>query len=95
MNYKNILVIIEAFRIGIDDIPDWAMDRVSSNDIILLSPTTGRHSPFEHMNDTYCNIKTHRGRIEVDHGDWIILKDGKLDFCEASLFFKTYTLNNI
>lgn len=33
--YRKKSVIIDAFRIGIDYIPDWFMNKVSTNEIIL------------------------------------------------------------
>lgn len=89
--YKNKPIVIEAFRIGIDDIPDWAMDKVSNNEITLLSPTSGRHSPFEHMNDTYCVIRTIKGVITGNHGDYIIQDvNDKVYPCTPDKFEKTY-----
>ena len=67
-------VMIEAFRIGIDYIPDWFMDRVSNNTIILHGTSSG----FEHHNDTNCDIQTLEGIMHADYGDYIIkgVKDG-------------------
>lgn len=91
VKYKNKPLIIEAFRIGIDFIPDWAMDKISNNEIILLSPTSGRHSPFEHMNDTYCVIRTIEGIMTGLHGDYIVQNiDGEIYPCKPDIFEKTY-----
>ena len=54
MKYRKKPVVIEAFRLGIDYIPDWFMDKVASNDIILH----GKSSGFEHCDDTNADIKT-------------------------------------
>ena len=40
MKYRKIPIEIEAFRLGIDFIPDWFMDKVSSNEIILHGKST-------------------------------------------------------
>lgn len=97
MKYRKKPLIIEAFRIGIDNIPDWAMDKVTSNEITLLSPTAGKHGPFEHMNDTYCTIKTLEGTMTGDYGDYIILEpfptsDRTCYPCKPSIFESTYEL---
>ena len=66
--YRKLPVEIEAFRIGIDYIPDWFMDKVSSNEIILH----GKSSGFEHYDDTNCDIKTLEGIMHANYGDYII-----------------------
>ena len=68
MRYRKKPVIIEAFRIGIDCIPDWFMNKVSTNEIILY----GKSSGFEHYDDTNCDIKTLEGTMHANHGDYII-----------------------
>lgn len=39
--YRKKSVIIDAFRIGIDYIPDWFMNKVSTNEIILHGKSSG------------------------------------------------------
>lgn len=87
---------IKAFRIGVDPIPDWAMDRVSGygeGSIILHSPTNDQHNPFEHMNDTYAEIVCRKSipNIIVSHGDYIILKqNGSLCSMTKTIFEYEY-----
>ena len=66
--YRKLPVEIEAFRMGIDYIPDWFMDKVSANEIILH----GKSSGFEHYDDTHCTIKTLEGNMKGNYGDYII-----------------------
>ena len=68
MKYRKKPVVIEAFRLGIDSIPDWFMDKVASNDIILH----GKSSGFEHCDDTNADIKTPEGVMHANFGDFII-----------------------
>lgn len=35
MKFRKKPVVIEAFQLGIDNMPDWFMDAVASNDVIL------------------------------------------------------------
>lgn len=43
--------IVDAFRIGIDPIPDWFTDKVTSNDAILHGDEQGRVSADINVND--------------------------------------------
>lgn len=87
MKYRKLPVIIEAFRLGIDNIPDWFMDKVSTNEIILY----GKSTAFEHYNDTTCTIKTLEGNMLGEYGDYIIkgIKD-EIYPCKPEIFEKTY-----
>lgn len=90
--YRKKPVVIEAFRIGIDNIPDWAMNKITCNEIILKSPSDElRKSPFEHYNDTYAEIKTLEGTMRADHGDYIIKGINEEAYpCKPDIFEKTY-----
>ena len=66
--YRKLPVEVQAFRIGIDYIPDWFMDKVSANEIILYGKSTG----FENYDDTNCDIKTLEGIMHANYGDYII-----------------------
>ena len=92
MQYRMIPRVVDAFRIGIDDLPNWAMDKITSKDITLKSPTDNEHDSFQHNNDTYCIFKNILGDSEVaNHGDCIILdENGNLDSLEKSLFDMIY-----
>lgn len=93
MKYRKKPVVIEAFRIGIDYIPDWAMDAVTTNKIILHSdvPVTSSYDPFDHSHKTWCEIKTLEGVIRGNHGDYIIQGvKGEIYPCKPDIFVATY-----
>lgn len=81
MKYRKKPVVIEAFRIGLDYIPDWFMDRVSDNSIILRTNAAG----------TGCEINTLEGTMRADPGDWIIKGvEDEIYPCKPDIFAKTY-----
>lgn len=87
MFYRKKPVIIEAFRIGIDNIPDWFMNKVATNEIILHGFSSG----FNHVNDTHCTIKTLEGDMLGNYGDYIIKGvNGEIYPCKPDIFEKTY-----
>ena len=87
MKYRKLPIEIEAFRLGIDYIPDWFMDKVSSNEIMLH----GKSSGFEHYDDTTCIIKTLEGNMLGEYGDYIIKGiQGQIYPCKPQIFEKTY-----
>jgi hypothetical protein len=89
MKYRKLPVEIEAFRIGIDYIPDWFMNKVSSKEIIL----NGKSSGFEHYDDTNCDIKTLEGIMHANYGDYIIKGiNNEVYPCKADIFEKIYEL---
>ena len=79
MKYRKKPVVIEAVRFMIDDtLPDWFMDRVTSNAIITHSDGT-------------CDIKTLEGTMRADYGDYIILGiKGEVYPCKPDIFINTY-----
>ena len=79
MKYRKKPVVIEAVRYMIDDaLPDWFMDRVTSNIIIT------------HKDGT-CHIKTLEGTMKSEYGDYIILGvNGEVYPCKPDIFVKTY-----
>lgn len=83
MKYRKKPVVIEAFRLGIDYIPDWFMDKVSSNDIILH----GTHSGLL----TNADIKTLEGVMHANFGDFVIKGvKGEVYPCKPDIFYATY-----
>ena len=89
MKYRKNPVIIEAFKLG-NPIPDWFMDKVSSNNIIL------HRIPFDEaraMNygQIWCEIKTLKGVMTAYEGDYIIKGiDGEIYPCKIDIFEETY-----
>lgn len=93
MKYRKKPVIIEAFKLGVDYIPDWFMDKVSSNDIILY------HIPFDearanNYGQIWCKIKTLEGVMTAYEGQDYIIKDidGEIYPCKIDIFERTYEL---
>ena len=82
-------IVIEAFKFYVDNIPDWFMDKVSSNDIILRNCDYKRFS----INEAYCEIKTLEGVMRGNGGDYIIKGvEGEIYPCKPDIFEKTYDL---
>lgn len=79
MKYRKKPVVIEAVRYMIDNsLPDWFMDRVSNNTIVI------------HKDGTY-HIKTLEGTMKSEYGDHIILGvNGEVYPCKPDIFEKTY-----
>jgi hypothetical protein len=89
MKYRKKPVEVEAFRLGIDYIPDWFMDKVTTNDIVLH----GKSSGYEHYNDTNADIKTLEGIMHANYGDFIIRGvNGEIYPCKPDIFEKTYEI---
>lgn len=83
MKYRKKPIEIEAFRIGIDCIPDWFMDRVTSNDVILYSTYSGFL--------TCADIHTLEGIMHASYGDFIIKGvKGEIYPCKPDIFYATY-----
>jgi hypothetical protein len=90
--FKKLPVIIEAFKMGIDPIPDWFMDKVTDKKITLKSDKPENHSdPFDHSYKTWCIIETLEGMMVGDYGDMIIKGvNGECYPCKPDIFEKTY-----
>lgn len=87
MKYRKKPVEIEAFRFYVDDLPNWFMDKVSSNDVILINCNYNQYD----MTDAYCEIKTLEGTMIGNGGDYIIKGvQGELYPCKAEIFWQTY-----
>ncbi|MGL5460789.1 MAG: hypothetical protein ACRDBY_14325 [Cetobacterium sp.] len=78
-------VVVEAFEFGVDYMPDWFVNRVSDNTILLMY--MGRLYPQE----GYCVIKTLEGEMIGHIGDYIIKGiRGEIYPCRADIFKKSY-----
>lgn len=66
---------IEAFRFGVDNLPDWFTNEVIKKNIQLVSVKGGCNNPFI-TDKKYCLIKTSEGEIRGDYGDYIIYDTG-------------------
>lgn len=85
--YRKKPIEVEVFRLGIESMPDWFIDKVNTNEIILH----GKSSGFQHYDDTNCDIKTLEGMIHANYGDYIIKGiKGEIYPCKPEIFEKTY-----
>jgi hypothetical protein len=85
-------VVVEAFRMGIDPIPDWFMDEVTKRKIVLRStmPENVHYECREHF-ETSCEIETLEGTMVGNYGDFIIQGvNGEIYPCKPDIFEKTY-----
>ena len=90
-NYRKKPVVIEAFKLGVDCIPDWFMDSVTANVVILHGSSSG----FNHISDTNADIHTLEGWHHANYGDYIIRGvKGELYPCRADIFDMTYEVAN-
>ena len=84
MKFVKKPVEVEAFLLGLDYMPDWFMDRVTANDVILHNtPRLG----------VWCEIRTLEGVMKAYQGVDYIVKgvDGELYPCKRDIFERTYT----
>lgn len=87
MKYRKRPVVIEAFQLGVDYIPDWFMDAVTANEVILH----GKSSGFDHYDDTNADIHTLEGWHHANFGDYIIRGvKGEIYPCKPDIFNMTY-----
>lgn len=88
--YRKKPVIIDAFKLG-DSIPDWFMDKVTTNDIILHR-IPFHESRANNYGQIWCEIKTLEGVMEAYEGKDYIIRgvDGEIHPCKIDIFEKTY-----
>lgn len=90
MKFRKKPIIIEAFRMGVDPIPDWFMDEVTNCNITLLSDREVS-GPFDHDHKTMADITTPEGVMRAEHGDYVIKGvKGEIYPCKADIFEITY-----
>ena len=86
-SYRKRPVEIEAFKLGADCIPDWFMDAVTVNEVILHGTSSG----FDHIPDTNADIHTLEGWHHANYGDYIIRGvKGEIYPCKSDIFEMTY-----
>lgn len=77
-------VVIDAFHFMTDPMPDWFMERVSSNAVVLVN--CYRDSP-----KAQAHIKTLEGVMTALAGDWVIKGvQGEIYPCKPDIFAATY-----
>lgn len=81
MKYRKKPVIVEAFRWGYDQEPDWYKEAVNKGSVF-------EQKHYEHP---YCVIKTLEGNHGCSYGDYIIKGvKGELYPCKPDIFEMTY-----
>lgn len=84
--YRKRPVVIEAFRLGHDNQPDWFCEAKSLNRVIT-SNLDGRFRGGPDIAD----ILTMEGTMRANFGDWIILGTiGEIYPCKHEVFVGTY-----
>lgn len=84
--YRKKPVVINAFRLGYDNMPDWFMDKLTANDVTIHN-TDGRWRG----GPDYALIKTLEGEMRAEFGDYIIQGvKGELYPCKPDIFATTY-----
>lgn len=85
--YKKKPVVVEAFQFYVEPMPNWFMNKISSNEIVLKNCNHDRYS----ANDAYCEIKTLEGTMIANAGDYIIKGvEGEIYPCKSDIFKRTY-----
>ncbi|MBE2985486.1 hypothetical protein CCAL6883_09105 [Campylobacter sp. RM6883] len=93
MKYKKKPVVIEAFKLGVDNFPDWAIEARNKNELITLLPQDYEtESPFEDTSHLImADIHTLEGVMHADNGDYIIKGvKGEIYPCKPDIFEATY-----
>ena len=81
-------VEIEAFRLGMDNMPDWFCDARSANQI-----TTHNEDGRWRGGPDFAIIRTLEGEMRASFGDWIIRgAEGEIYPCKPRIFDATYDL---
>ena len=89
--YRKKPVVIDAFIFGIDNVPDWFMDAVTSNDVILHCDNDNQRGPFDECVNQTATIITLEGNHLARKGDYIIRGvKGELYPCKPDIFEMTY-----
>jgi hypothetical protein len=91
--YRKKPIEVEAFLFGVDNMPDWFMDKVTSKDVVL------HRIPFDesrarNYGQMYCYIKTLEGTMQAYEGKDYIIKGikGEIYPCKVDVFESTYEI---
>lgn len=91
--YRKKPIEVEAFLFGVDNMPDWFMDKVTSKDVVL------HHIPFDeararNYGQMWCDIKTLEGTMQAYEGKDYIIKgiSGEIYPCKTDIFEATYEM---
>jgi len=76
--YRKKPVVVEAFRLGVDERPEWIDDAITVGNVRVI-------------NENNMAITTLKGVMIADKGDWIIKEiKGELYPCKPDIFEQTY-----
>ena len=85
--YRKKPIEVDAFQFYVDNMPDWFMDAVTNNTVILRKCDYKRYS----IEETYCEINTLEGVHRCNGGDYVIKGvKGELYPCKPDIFEMTY-----
>jgi hypothetical protein len=88
MKYRKKPVVIEAFQLGYDEMPDWFIQNETDRVVTLQHICETTNPPIY---KTICDIQTLEGTMRANHGDFIIKGvNGELYPCKPGIFVKTY-----
>lgn len=91
MKYRKKPLTIEAFKLGIDPMPDWFCDARTVN-IVTTHNADGRWRG----GPDHAMIHTLEGSMRAEYGDWVIRGvKGELYPCKADIFEASYEANNV
>lgn len=86
MKYRKRPVVVDAFRLGHDNMPDWFCDARTANTVTTHN-TDGRWRG----GPDYCLINTLEGQMRGENGDWIIKGvAGEIYPCKPDIFEASY-----
>ena len=85
--YRKKPVVIEAFKLGVEPFPDWFIEKIKSQEVII--DYTMCEQPWKHC---YCEIHTPEGIMEAyAHKDYIIKGTrGEIYPCKIEIFEEIY-----
>lgn len=85
MKFRKKPVVIEAFRLGVDPMPDWFCDARTRNEVI----TVGLENDWRSL--AYAEIHTLEGVMLAYREEWVIKGvKGELYPCKPDIFEATY-----
>lgn len=88
--YRKRPVVVEAFKLGSDPMPDWFCEARAKNIVMTHSINPMNTNPFE-PNLSHATIETLEGTHRADLGDFIIKGvKGELYPCKPDIFEMTY-----
>lgn len=83
--FRKLPVVIEAFRLGVDPMPDWFCDARTRNEVI----THGSENDWRSLD--HALIHTKEGVMRAEREDYVIKGvKGELYPCKPDIFAATY-----